>query len=1232
MNNYLIKHRTRILSGFTAATVAICTLPFFIEPEHLEASEVLSSNAVVSEADTRDAGYSWERSFRNEVLAQCEKMDGVVYEWGGSGSNGIDCAGSVSLAYSAALGTVWIGDREGDYGEMTLIYYGGGAPDEYGFYWPGYAGIKSTFIDELLDDRGIYPEENSFSDFETNGESGIQSDEWIDIIQTYGIKPADIILWWNDDNDDVNPQHITIYAGIENGIPMHWTASSTAGYFCKKPLADSSSELGKGSFTGFMGLKATGLYEEPYVGFCLDKTDPSGFGYLGCVFSFYSDSSLGNKIGELTDDDGDGIYTDYYDLSGRSGYDDKYLLTRVSGNVPSYEDTIYVVETTGPSAVILPDGTEMSLKDSSGNVPDIYDFADDNRYTLDISLTDTDGTYGTLEYLIKDADRNDLYYDYVSSYSYLQGSDVIVISNNDTGEFSDASSLYLEKVTSSDLDVTTTVFTVSEGSKTVAAYKYSDGSWNWYDAYNRKWDTDVFPIKYDKTYTVTETFDDADPFMCIDGSTIGYKVINDTDGWTKVNDTTYTYQFTTGSAPYLNTYSFTVENNISFGKIKVEKNVSDEDDTRDGFVFELWNEAKTKMLAKGTSSDDGIVYWETGNARHQAFIEVPSGKYVLAEIEPSRSYNCSGDEYVYMVPEGFTDGGDGKWYKAVTIGDELHIENVTNDRTEGSIRLVKTSEDNVVEGVEFELYYGGKADEPVWEDKQLAKGSADKDGVVEFTDLPVGWYRIDEVVMPAYSVHWDDGSDGKSRIVHITGADDNKVIGVSVNNVVDIHPSVHTELTDKNGSHNVACGTSVDLTDKVYFEDLVAGYEYTVTGSLADRRSGDLLVDEDGSEYIVSIDFIADDTVGEITVDSQGRKVVSGYIEVPFTVDTVYLYEQAFNGGSNEFSIVCFETVSFRGVTVASHKDLEDDYQTVTVAPKIRTSATDRGTGTGVLTFSEVVDIDDKVSFENLAPGETYVVTGTLMDKKTGKPYTDPDGKTYTSEMTFAGSSVGFVMVHFEDVKLPLTDVDIVVFERVRHAKGSSDIAVHEDINDIDQTLTRPGCVTYAATSEGNKVFMVNQEITVVDHVYYEKLEIGHAYYTRATLYLEDGSEVICNGSQVVSLQEFTPDKDSGVVDVTINFDSYGLKDGDRVVVFENIYDKATGEEIKQGIQNEDIHVFAHENLNDMDQSLTVTSIPDTGDDGPDVFTTGLAAAFIILGAAMITVVIEIRRRRVKKG
>ena len=423
---------------------------------------------------------------------------------------------------------------------------------------------------------------------------------------------------------------------------------------------------------------------------------------------------------------------------------------------------------------------------------------------------------------------------------------------------------------------------------------------------------------------ITETFSKGEPFKYIDGSVIGYEYANDS-GWTKESDTSYSYHFKTGPRGPDSILDITAENNRISGKFKLVKNVADEDDSPEGFVFELWNDSKTKKLANGSSSDDGIVYWETGNARHQAFLEVPPGDYVLVESVPSKSYYGSGSEYVYKVPEGFTDGGDGKWYKEITVGDELVVESVTNDRSEGSIRLVKTSEDGVVEGVEFELYYGGKTDEPVWQDKMIAKGSADKKGVVEFNNLPIGWYRIDEVVMPAYSVHWDDGTEGKSRVVHITESDDNKVIGVSVNNEVDIHPSVHTELTDNRGSHDICCGTKIELTDKVYFENLVAGYEYTVTGVLVDRASGDYIVDKDGSEYIVSVDFIADDTVGEISVDDQGRKVVSGYVEVPFIVDTVYLFEQALDGGSDTFSIVCYETITFRGVTVASHKDLEDD-------------------------------------------------------------------------------------------------------------------------------------------------------------------------------------------------------------------------------------------------------------------------------------------------------------------
>ena len=294
-----IKKKTRFFTGFIAATIAICTLPLFFSPDILQAA-VISSNAMVSDEDVNEAGYMSAKAFRDAVIAACRQMDGVKYQWGGGGYNGIDCAGSVSIAYGVAMGTVTITGTPGSYGNRTLNYTGGGTPDKYGFDKPGYAGIKTSFTNGLFQIRNITPSENYFSSFETNGESGIQNDEWITIIKTYGFQPGDAILWWNDSNDSVNAQHITIYAGTEGGVPMHWTASSSAGYFCKKPLADSTQEAGKGYFSGFMGVKGTTIKDSAFVGFWLDKRDSRGINYTGCVFSVYRDSSISALISSVS--------------------------------------------------------------------------------------------------------------------------------------------------------------------------------------------------------------------------------------------------------------------------------------------------------------------------------------------------------------------------------------------------------------------------------------------------------------------------------------------------------------------------------------------------------------------------------------------------------------------------------------------------------------------------------------------------------------------------------------------------------------------------------------------------------------------------------------------------------------------------------------------------------------------------------------------------------------------
>ena len=110
------------------------------------------------------------------------------------------------------------------------------------------------------------------------------------------------------------------------------------------------------------------------------------------------------------------------------------------------------------------------------------------------------------------------------------------------------------------------------------------------------------------------------------------------------------------------------------------------------------------------------------------------------------------------------------------------------------------------------------------------------------------------------------------------------------------------------------------------------------------------------------------------------------------------------------------------------------------------------------------------------------------------------------------------------------------------------------------------------------------------------------------------------------------PQEGSGVVDVTIKFDSSGLESGDTVVVVENIYDISTDDEKAQGIQTEDVRVLSHDDLNNKDQSLSVSNIPISGEVTSRETVAGFVIFFATTGAALIAIVIEIRRKILKRN
>ena len=85
----------------------------------------------------------------------------------------------------------------------------------------------------------------------------------------------------------------------------------------------------------------------------------------------------------------------------------------------------------------------------------------------------------------------------------------------------------------------------------------------------------------------------------------------------------------------------------------------------------------------------------------------------------------------------------------------------------------------------------------------------------------------------------------------------------------------------------------------------------------------------------------------------------------------------------------------------------------------------------------------------------------------------DQEGKTYSEEVSFVPESAeGFVIVSFEDVKVPEDSAGLVVFEVLKIEGTDLPIAAHEDIEDEGQTLRRPSCKTVAATVKGDKTFL----------------------------------------------------------------------------------------------------------------------------------------------------------------
>ena len=344
-------------------------------------------------------------------------------------------------------------------------------------------------------------------------------------------------------------------------------------------------------------------------------------------------------------------------------------------------------------------------------------------------------------------------------------------------------------------------------------------------------------------------------------------------------------------------------------------------------------------------------------------------------------------------------------------------------------------------------------------------------------------------------------------------------------------PSVKTTaIDDKTATKLTLAEKDIHITDTVAYRNLVPGEKYTVTGTAIDKTTGETLKDDAGKDVTAKASFKAEKANG--------------------TVDVEFVFDGSTLAGK---TVVMYENIYYNNKLVGVHADISDEAQIIYV-PSVKTAATDTKTETKLTYAEKDIKITDTVEYTNLIPGKTYKVTGTAMDKETGKVIKDADGKAVTSEAEITPETAdGKVDVDFIFDGSNLAGKTIVMFEEIRYENRL--VGVHADINDEAQTIYVPAIATEALDEvTGIHLSNAGDDVKVKDTVTYKNLIPGLTYRVAGTVMDKDSKKPLQNdGRDITAEAEFTPETADGTVDVEFTFSAKEFA-GKTMVLFEKLY------------------------------------------------------------------------------
>lgn len=433
-------------------------------------------------------------------------------------------------------------------------------------------------------------------------------------------------------------------------------------------------------------------------------------------------------------------------------------------------------------------------------------------------------------------------------------------------------------------------------------------------------------------------------------------------------------------------------------------------------------------------------------------------------------------------------------------------------------------------------------------------------GAADGTDVPVN----DELGALPYDTYIIDELEvtknaGKTLIENLQVRVYKNGVSVDLGTITNDAVEINTTATDKEvNSRKTLPRDGITITDKVKYEGVTAGQEYTMITTIMDKGIGE-------------------------AVQNDGKAITGRTTFTPTKADGVIEVDIAFDAEdlAGKEIVIFEELVREEGggeLTVATHEDLDDVDQTIEfVAPNVGTLALDSETKEHMSNADDETVIIDTIEYEGLLGGQTYTIKGTIVDAETGTPI-EVDGKKVTATKEVQpNKGNGTATMEFTFKSDALKGKKVVVFEELYWDEYR--VAKHVDPDDEQQTVIFPDLKTTALDSETKShTSYADKEVVIEDTVKYTNLIPGKEYTVNGKLVNKENGEALKNGeNEVTATTTFTAEEESGSAVLEFKFDASALK-GQSVVAFETL-------------KYNDVEVAVHADVNDMAQTVEFPEI-----------------------------------------